>query len=658
MATNKRKIQAASDHLSRIVGTNPIAGVEELIWNALDAVAMHVDVRVKETASNAVDSVIVADDGHGFSASEIDETFNEVGGSWKHQRANRKTRDGARDLHGDKGEGRWKAFSIGVRATWESVTAPEDGGTHQRVRLQMDSAALDEYEWSGPIETVDPTGTTVTVVAGMTEPNRLLTETAASQLTATFALYLLAYPAVTITYRGKSLDPDDLIVETHQIELTSGSEHGPAALTIVHWDDEMNRGIYLCDENQAALHRLDAGVQAPGYHFTAYIAWRGFRIHESVLPLAHLDNDQVAPVLVEARQAIRDHFKKRRDSDRRTVVEEWQAEDVYPYKTDPTDPAGEAGQALFNYVAVAASAAVNTIEDKRAKALSLRTIRLVMEQDPTSLEVVLREVLALPEEQLEEFRTLLERTPLTAMLGVVRTITGRLEFLAALEHLLFDPDTAPKVLERAHLHKILENEPWIFGEEYALHVSDRSLTAVLNAHLKALGRTELAGPTGPVTDADGNHRRVDFMFGRALEHTRNRREHLVVEIKRPTIEIGRTEIAQIEDYAMAVAADSRFDSASTEWDFLLVGVNLDKHATDRANTDGSPRGLILSPKDSNVRVWLQPWKEITAECKHRLKFVRSQLEYDPSTDQAVAFLRDRYPEYLPAHLRGGGAVPN
>src|SRR3546814_3869395 len=82
--------------------------------------ATQVEVVVKRTVADAVDELIVRDNGHGFRADEIVEIFGAVGGSWKHYAANRKTRGGSRILHGDKGEGRWKAFAMGDRVVWES----------------------------------------------------------------------------------------------------------------------------------------------------------------------------------------------------------------------------------------------------------------------------------------------------------------------------------------------------------------------------------------------------------------------------------------------------------------------------------------------------------------------------------------------------------
>lgn len=109
-------------------------------------------------------------------------------------------------------------------------------------------------------------------------------------------------------------------------------------------------------------------------------------------------------------------------------------------------------------------------------------------------------------------------------------------------------------------------------------------------------------------------------------------------------------MAQIEDYAAAVVGESRFDRLTTDWDFVLVGTELGDRAKTRANQEGLPRGLIANPKDSNVRVWVRTWGELIEDAKHRLKFVRSQLEYDPDSDQALAYLRDKYPSYLPVQL--------
>ena len=277
-------------------------------------------------------------------------------------------------------------------------------------------------------------------------------------------------------------------------------------------------------------------------------------------------------------------------------------------------------------------------------------MKVSLAHDPGALEVVFREVLSLSEEKLGELHHLLKRTSLTSIIGTMKTISGRLEFLSALELMLFDPQTAPQVLERTQLQEIIGSEPWLFGEEFALHISDKGLTALLGAHIRLLGRDSTN--VSPVRDAEGRTRRVDFMFGRSLESNRGRRQHLVVEIKRPAVKLSRNELNQLEDYAIAVAKDSRFDKETTEWDFILVSREMDGYVSERASQPEKRRGLVFEPLGGRVRVWAYQWNTIIADARHRLQFVKDKLKYDPTADQAINYLRENYPDYVPTSIGG------
>ena len=645
MPTNR--IEAAEDHLARIVGSKPINGVAELVWNALDADATTVKVALAVSELGGLTEVIVEDNGAGFSASEVENLFGRVGGSWKHRVSDRKTKSGKRTLHGDKGEGRWKAFSIGESCKWESVSEDEVGGERHLVTVRIAEPHLDEYEWNGPTVTEAAVGTRVSIDVGGKRPTQLVGDKAASDLTTILALYLTMYPDVSVVYQDSHLDAKSLVQREEVLEVDYPNRHGKIELTVIEWSTPMDRSLFLCDENGATLHQLNVGIHAPGYDFGAYIRWAGFRAFESLLPLADLDSGEVGDVIESSREALRRYFRSRQASDRKTIVQEWQAEEVYPYQPDDeAGPMAFAEQALFNFVAVSAADAVNRIEDKTAKKLSLATIKVAVERDPGSLELVFREVLRLPEAKLNELRELIERTSLAGIIDATRMVTNRLELIRSLKILLFDEGHAPTVLERAHLHKIVEGEPWLFGEEFATHVSDRSLTSLLEAHRAILGHpSEVAEP---VTDEDGRFRRIDFMFGRSLETNRGRREHLVVEIKRPSVVLGRAEMDQIEDYMGAVVSSGVFDVDSTEWDFVLVGTSMNDVVRRRVSQEGKPKGLMLDNQDA--RVWVKTWAEILDGCHHRLSFIREHLQYDPSMDQAVGYLRREYPEYLPGSL--------
>jgi HSP90 family molecular chaperone len=112
-------LQAGDDHVQRLAHENdPVRAIVELIWNCVDAEASHVAVDLERDEWDAIAKVTVTDDGHGISVDELESTFGRIGDSWK--RGTTKTKNGKRGLHGEKGEGRLRAFALGSRVQWLS----------------------------------------------------------------------------------------------------------------------------------------------------------------------------------------------------------------------------------------------------------------------------------------------------------------------------------------------------------------------------------------------------------------------------------------------------------------------------------------------------------------------------------------------------------
>jgi hypothetical protein len=282
-------------------------------------------------------------------------------------------------------------------------------------------------------------------------------------------------------------------------------------------------------------------------------------------------------------------------------------------------------------------------------------LREAVESSPTALNKILNEVLELPQDRLDELNKLLDRTPLTAIISASKTIADRLDFLSGLDQILFDQKPKAQTLERRQLHRMLAQETWLFGEEYALTGDDERLTAVLVKHLQILGEdVELAdGP--PVTREDGTIAIPDLVLSRQVEHHQNALEHLVVELKRPSVDIGTEELQQIEDYAFAVAADERFNQPNVTWEFVIVGNNLRPSVQRRANQTGRAQGL--THVDGRIRIWARTWAEVLGDAKHRLKFVQNSLEYQSSREGGLKYLRETHARYLPPSLLPSESSP-
>jgi hypothetical protein len=640
-------VDVQADHLESLVRGEPIMGVIELVWNAIDAEAEKVRVVVAESPLGGVEEVRVEDDGHGMTRADVDEEFAHLGGSWK--RLAQHSKHGKRVLHGAEGRGRWRAFTIGPSVQWTTL-APADPPREKTVILGR-ADRLGGFEVHDPEPTDEPAGTVVKVTCAQPGPSGLLGERAPKILTATLALHLQRYQdTLTVTYRGTKLDPVTLQERTADYALDVPGGHGAGKLTIIEWSEDVHvkRGLFLCDSLGVVLDDLQAGIQAKGFLFTAYAQWDGFRDLSDRLWQA--DTDEIlAPVVEAAKSKMREHFKLRRDENKRTIVQGWKDQQVYPYADEPQEAPARVARDLFDVVAVTAAPAVNATDDPVARRFSLSLIREALETNPTSLRRVLTEVLQLPKDSLEELNALLDQTTLTEIISASKLIANRLDFIAALKVMVFEPEAKAKVKERSQLHRILAAETWIFGEEFNLTTDDQTLTSALKQHVALLGRGEVA-PTQSVLDEEGKERVIDMLLARRVEQAQNRREHLVVELKAPGVKVGADEITQIKNYAYTVADDSRFNLTDVKWDFVVVSTDLKAFAEKEAAQFQRDPGLASVTEDGKVRVWIKTWAQVIGDAEHRHKFVQAALQYAPGAEDALAYLREVHAKFLPPEL--------
>jgi hypothetical protein len=268
-----------------------------------------------------------------------------------------------------------------------------------------------------------------------------------------------------------------------------------------------------------------------------------------------------------------------------------------------------------------------------------------LHQNPESVQLIITELLNLKKEEQEDLAELLRCTPFQNIISSAKTVTNRLDFLIGLENLLFDKESKKKLLERDQLHKILENEAWIFNEEFALSGSELPLEEVLQLHLGKLGKRQ--DEDEPVLREDDKQGRVDLMFSRTTQPRHDERDHLVVELKRPKQKINSEVLSQVESYAIAVAQDPRFLKEKTRWRFVVVSNEMDDHAQRKARQRQKPRGLVFDDAELNIEVWAYEWTEVIANARARLQFINNSLNYEASRESARGYLEKAHSKFIP-----------
>ena len=638
------EVQVENDHIERITTAKPLIALSELIWNAYDADAKNVQVQLRKGELSNLGGIRVIDDGTGIAYEDVSDFFSRLGGSWKQSKP--KT-DGGRVIHGEKGQGRFKAFALGDRVKWRSAS------NGKSFSVSASKSDLKNFRISN-VEGTDRTGCTVEIENVSRDFEIWAKDGFAAQIRDVFALQMYEDPQFNIVYDGEEIDAREAIAKVEayplSVELETGNSVN-AKLEIVEWRKDVERKLMLCLPGRFSFYEMQPRIHARGFNFTAYLTSDYFQklVDSNTETLAELD--PVATALLEAaKNRMRQHFREREVERSRGKIQEWKDAKIYPYEGQADDPIEVNERQVFDIVALNLADYSNDFEkasDKQKK-LILQLMKAAVESGPSNLFSILQQVVDLPEARQEELANLLRKTSLTSVINAAKAVTDRLEFLRALQILVFDPKSKRQLLERSQLHRIIAQETWIFGEQFNLASDDQDLTAVLKAHLKLLGiaRDKLA-PTEPVLDAEGKVAIVDLMLSARLPTaTDAQRRHLVVELKRPSQPINEDVISQIKKYAKAVALDQRFKHSDVEWDFVAVSNKFTEDAELEARQSKLPRGMLLELDEPKIRVWAKTWGEIIQEAEGRLTFYKKRLEYQATDEEALRYLRSINADYL------------
>jgi len=650
-------VDLTDDFLNRQVRAAPVVAISELIWNALDAEAENVDISLHYAGETLIESITVTDDGLGIDPDLLQTTLSRIGESWK--KKSNQTLNGKRSLHGKDGQGRFQPFAVGALVEWDTVFLDEAQKELREFRLSGNRARLREFTFTDPEPTEkETTGTVVTISNIDKRFPSLEDEQAQQRFTQEFALYLSQYPDINVRYNGERLDPKAAWLSCHEEELTSlmvGEKEYPVSLTIIEWDSSQERSICLCNEEGIKLAELpkdDHKIRVKGLNYTAYIKSSYFTDlqKKGELDLASL-KPEVTALVEETKDAIRKYWLTLRAQSASDKVKQWKDAKVYPYKKEPAGVIEKAERELFDVLAITVNDNLKGFPSSELgnQRFVLELVKNALEQNPGNLQTILQEVLQLKQGEQDDLASLLrnEQTTLPSIIKAARTVADRLDFLYLLESLLYVPENKQKLRERSELHKLLEKEFWIFGEEFSLGVSDQSLKAVLKRHREKLGLDKQGDEydESEVTDLEGKRRIVDLMLSaRIPQNNEEHRRHLVIELKAPKQKINRKVIEQIEDYARGVAADERFKSGGikVEWDFIAISNDFDANAEARAESGEDDYGLI--EKRGNYRIWIMRWSQILEACRARYSLFQKHLQYEADEETAREYLEKKYEE--------------
>lgn len=638
------KVEVKKDHLDKVSQAPVLNALTELVWNAFDADADLVEVIIDRT-DFGLKAVHVKDNGMGIVYKDSQKLFSSLGGSWKGKKG---ISSKGRFLHGKEGQGRFKSFAIGRIVEWCTSFFDGENILSYKIKGKADNKGI-FYPTSPRKIGNKSTGTMVSIFEPHKEFTSINKERLLEYFSSVFAIYLLQYKSIKLYVDGELVDPENQIKYKTNIPLDNvmfDNVDYSYELQIIEWNCNTVNEVQLCNSNGFPLLPYEKNIRGTGdFSYTAYVKSEHISKLNTVgtLGLGDLESSLSKPIDA-AVSALKHHFMLRRIEISAGKIQKWKSENIYPYSNALNGPIEEAERQVFDILALNISEQIPEFErsDIKLKKFQFRLLKQIVGSNPDDLHIILTEVLNLSKGKQSELAELLKDASLSAIISTAKVISDRLRFIAGLEEILFNPDKKKVLKERTQLHKILAENTWVFGDEFSLTVNDQSLSEVLKIHLNKKGLAVHLDK--PVKRIDGRVGIVDLMLTRSIgKNHSDEREHLVVELKAPKVNIGEDEISQIKSYAFASIADERFKHLKTKWNFWVISNDLKPFAEMELKQDKTGKGIIY--EIDNLTIYVKTWGELIQECKHRLEFVRDQLDINIDKTDGLKYLQESYYEY-------------
>jgi len=250
---------------------------------------------------------------------------------------------------------------------------------------------------------------------------------------------------------------------------------------------------------------------------------------------------------------------------------------------------------------------------------------LLSNQDEVLIKKLLEQLQELTEEEQKDLLDILNRTSLSNIVKTIKEIDHRLEVLDALEVLISEHEK--ETLEVRDIQKILDQNFWLFGEQFRLFSStEGALKKVLTKYAKEI--LEIDDPeleTNPTGE-------VDLFLTKTESIDEQTHKNVVIEIKRASIKLNKgKEYWQIDNYKDKILEQSMCNGVNQYWEFYLIGKDYDKGISEliesAQNHGERQRGLTINSKDGRVKVYVRKWSDILiAEWGTKMKHLKEKLE--------------------------------
>lgn len=647
---------------------NTFIAIKELLTNSLQANAKNIRIRfIKGDSKNPFDaviySIVVEDDGHGLPYSEFDKSFMNIG---THNKEN------------GLGIGRFAAFQLGKVMRIESAAYDSTMGKYTSLKVEVDSrllsSALEETSVNVDLTISDkplPSFYRVTILDLYENDQTCLRK---NKLGAFFQdvnfkqrvfesyAYEIFENKVSFYLNDECINRNDYIKDTPIVKDVDyvdihGLKHSIQYMfyNVLIPQNEISVFVQMEQDNvRISLRRY--GYASKWY--TANLgAWYIYICSNIITPdmaigfdFSTLGDKEANNLMSNIKMTIDDFFKVR-NKDYELFVEKLVGDASYPFKT-----VGESNlslqESVFRKTAYLLESNAKILEKNEDVRRMLYPMLNKLIQDGETRFIV-ENVISLPEDRKSELYDLLQKTDLEDVIRFSSEVAKKNKFLDFLYNLTYG-ELSKSLKERSQLHKIVQNELWIFNEGYSgtpFLWSDKNLANNLtDLHTKHFGYELSSEDENLIADYKETVADItDLFFYNKKLLTDGRSEVMIVELKAPSCAISDKEINQARRYAYDIQTMPVFPKANVAYKIYLVSSKMSNRARSEVNSrnkDNSEHNMIEYKHENgeDIRVYVYEWAELIERNRRALDYLSNSLQV--KQEAASELFHREYPDLV------------
>lgn len=653
----KRKISTSSRSVLNSGLTEDYRkAIAEYIWNGFDAGATCVEIRYTANPLGGVDDLWVIDNGSGIKYNTLDLTFGAFLDSNKTRTYQRSS-----EVRGRKGKGRFSYNVISGGASWKTKFKDEEGNL-KKYEIKIFSSDRSEYDASEPeaVPTAErqETGTAVHFLdmrSNLIEDD-FTGDSFCNYLSSEFAWFLELNKSkgYVIKIEGVDLDYRNLIGESEEQTIEIGEYL--FKINFIRWTRKIGDKYYyyLMNSNLREVCKVLTSFnnKSTTFHHSVYVSSQYFNKFEWDKETgARLDGlyNQSHETYKALMKLLRPYLAKKEKEYIRAVgaaqlIAQYEKDGILPrfandkYGKERKKDLVEAIQGIYS---VQPKIFLKLATEQRKTMVGFLNL-LLDSNERNNVITIIEGVVHLTPEEREELAATLRATTLSRINSAISLVKNRLIVIEGLKKLVKDNEKF--TTERDHIQKIIEDNYWLFGEQFNLVTADKPFTTALMEYTYMLdGQAE----KGDFTVEDARRRPDIFICrGQALpsyQYSSFLEEQIIVELKRPSVVIGTTQLRQIQDYRDIILKESNFNSQMRRWKFIVVGKEVDDSVKSEYKTFADKNRPMLVHYRDNFEIYVMTWDDVFLTFEHRENFILEKLQFDKQVihDEVVAYAKSR-----------------